>query len=657
MKSSKLTPEQIEALLNFVGDCGTAGEAVLELGSTIKDASERLEYWSQAAAHLYAAATGPDRKNWARLPVDPRTFVESPRFLNQKHILYPEVMRCMTEMNSGQYVEAVLTGGIGTGKTTVALFSTAYQLYRLSCYESPHKLFNLDPSSEIVFIFQSLNAALAKTVDYQRFRAMIDQAPYFQTVFPYRSDIESELRFRNRILVKPVSGAAEAAIGQNVIGGIIDEVNFMAITENSKAAVGDERVFDQAKELYNSIVRRRKSRFSIRGNLPGLLCLVSSKRYPGEFTERKADEAARDIAEKGATRIYVYDKRVWEIKPAGSFTGSTFKVFPGDLTRKPAILSDAEFERMTESDQAWCLDLPEEYRDDFERDPLSAVRDIGGISTHAISPYFANPDRVAAGFDKVPGILSRPDCDFVDTSVAIYPKRFWEPSFPRWVHLDMSHSGDSFGIACGTVARFVSIERVERQKELLPVIRYDFLLRLNPPRNQEIPYDKVRGLIYKLTELGLNVRYVTSDQFQSTDMRQILGQRGYMTGQISVDVDRRAYDTLKNAFYDERVEAPAHEHCQVELVRLNWTDKSVDHPPSGSKDVADAMAGVAFGVTTRREYWHAFGIPPTRIPASILNMNEVGKTSVAAAVQRREQKERDARRSYLEIAKDEALVA
>jgi len=35
-------------------------------------------------------------------------------------------MNELRELNSGKYVEAVLTGAIGTGKSTIALFTTAY---------------------------------------------------------------------------------------------------------------------------------------------------------------------------------------------------------------------------------------------------------------------------------------------------------------------------------------------------------------------------------------------------------------------------------------------------------------------------------------------------------------------------------------------------
>ncbi len=70
----------------------------------------------------------------------------------------------------------------------------------------------------------------------------------------------------------------------------MDEVNFMEVTEQSqKAADGGE--YNQAIALYDSLSRRRKSRFMKKGKLPGVFCLVSSKRYPGQFTDIKTEEA------------------------------------------------------------------------------------------------------------------------------------------------------------------------------------------------------------------------------------------------------------------------------------------------------------------------------------------------------------------------------
>ena len=99
--------------------------------------------------------------------------------------------------------------------------------------------------------------------------------------------------FPNRIVVRPLSGDVNAAIGSNIFGAILDEINFMARVEELKSAV-DGGLFDQAqRDVNNSIVRRRKSRFmAAEGRLPGMVCLVSSKRYPGELHRPKTDGGA-----------------------------------------------------------------------------------------------------------------------------------------------------------------------------------------------------------------------------------------------------------------------------------------------------------------------------------------------------------------------------
>jgi len=234
-----------------------SGAAVLKHAATLPPEA-RGAFLRQAAEHFLGLWANKDA--YAVLPVDVQTFVESSDFLDRRDVLYPIVMNELRELNSGKYVEAVLTGAIGTGKSTIALFTTAYQLYVLSCLKDPHRLFNLDPSSEIVFAFQSLTKLLAKSVDYERFRSMISGSPYFARHFPFKTSISSEMVFPNHIVVRPLSGNVNAAIGSNIFGAILDEVNFMARVEESKQAA-DGGAFDQAAEMYNSIVRRRKSRF------------------------------------------------------------------------------------------------------------------------------------------------------------------------------------------------------------------------------------------------------------------------------------------------------------------------------------------------------------------------------------------------------------
>ena len=559
-----------------------------------------------------------------RSGVSVREFVESPDYLGQAGEIYPKVMDALIEMTSGRYQEAVLTGAIGTAKSTLAVYSMAWSLYQLSVLRNPHDEFGLDPTSEIVIVLQSINARTAKSVDFERLKALIDGSKYFRAQFPYDRRVESELRFPNRIIVRPVTGDVTGAIGQNVIGGIIDEVNHMAKVSRSARSV-DGGEFDQAVALYNSIVRRRKSRFMRRGHLPGLLCLVGSKRYPGQFTDQRVAAAQAD------STIYVYDKRTWDVLPEDRFSGDWFNVFIGDCSRQPRIL--ARDETFSESDQPLILRVPVEYRDDFGRDIHEALREIGGVSTLAVHPFFSNREAVAACLGRRQSIVSRTQVDFSHDRLAALPDRFEHPDQPRWVHVDLALTGDAAGIACGYVPGFTQIARGSTV-ETLPKVAIDFTLRVVPPNNGEISFERIRQLLYKMTELGLAIRWVSFDGFQSADSIQQLRIKGYQTGVVSVDRTTDAYDLLKSAIYDGRVLAPMDEHLMGELLALELDHErgKVDHPSlqGASKDVADCLAAVVQGLSRRREIWARHGMPLSAVPVALLPRQSVprDKTSL-----------------------------
>jgi hypothetical protein len=58
---------------------------------------------------------------------------------------------------------------------------------------------------------------------------------------------------------------------------------------------------------------------------------------------------------------------------------------------------------------------------------------------------------------------------------------------------------------------------------------------------------------------------------------------------------------------------------QREILMLEKDVKTgkVDHPPGGSKDCSDALAGVTYGLTMRREIWGLYRIPTLMIPQSV----------------------------------------
>lgn len=596
-----------------------SGAAVLKYAATLP-VEARGAFLRRAAQHFLGLWA--DRDAYTILPVDIQTFVESPDFLDRRDVLYPVVMNELRELNSGKYVEAVLTGAIGTGKSTIALFTTAYQLYILSCLRDPHRQFGLDPSSEIVFAFQSLTRMLAKSVDYERFRSMISESPYFARHFPFNRKIACEMVFPNRIIVRPLSGNVNAAIGSNIFGAILDEINFMARVEESRQAV-DGGAFDQAVEMYNAIVRRRKSRFMAQGGrLPGMLCLVSSKRYPGEFTDRKQMEARAEVAQTGKTSIYVYDRTLWQIKPDGTYGEGRFRLFLGDVNRKPRILEDGN--DADPQDGHLIVEVPEEFRSEFERDILSAIRDIAGSATFAIHPFIVNTEAVANCFSERPSILSVESTDYVSSRPNLHLNRIIRPEEPRLAHVDLGLTGDSAGIAVGFVEGFVEVPRSDKTFEPMPVISLDLILEVQPPRNGEIEFENIRKLFYALHEQGVNLKWISFDSYQSADSMQILRQRGFTTGPLSLDKTALPYEVTKMALYDGRVRAPKHEKALSEIIRLERDPQTglIDHPPNFSKDCADAVAGVVYGLTYRREVWARHRVPINRKLAEMARVIE-----------------------------------
>ena len=614
--STQSDPHPFQICFDVLTQFGQSGKYVWSNAKAIPDHAEREAYLWEAIMWLRLKAQ--DSGRYTELPVDFRTFVECDELLKKRTILWPEVIRYAAEMNSGRYVEAVLTGGIGVAKTTLAIYSQAYQLYVLACTKDPHRLFDLDPSSEIMVVFQSLNKVLANDVDYRRFRDMVDGSPYFATRFPFQRDRLVEMRFPNNIVVKPVAGHEAAAIGQNVIGGIIDEVNFMAVVEDSKMK-RDGTVYDQAAENYNGLARRRESRFMQMGTLPGLLCLVSSKNYPGGLTDRKQAEARTN------PRIFVYDKRLWDIRPE-RFGPERFQVFVGDETRHPRILTDKDV--VSTGDEPLVVPVPVEYRRQFESDLLKSIRDIAGYSTQALHPFMLNTEAVGKCFGRVKSIVSREACDFKLTFLEAFPDRIQHRTEPRFAHIDLAKTKDSAGVALGFVPGFKHMNRGDYQ-ETLPIIQFDFVLEVMPPPGGEIEYENIRKLMYTLRDkLLIPIKWVSFDQYQSTDSQQILHQNGFVVGYQSMDTDTAAYDMTKQAFYDDRILAPEHAKAQKEMCTLEYDAKHqiIDHPPQGSKDVSDSMAGVVFGLTMRREIWLRHQVPLTRIPASlaaITNKNSI----------------------------------
>lgn len=540
-----------------------------------------------------------------RQAVGIREFIESKEFLDAGDAIYPVIMDELERMCSGQYREVILSGGIGSGKSTAALYAQLYQIYLLSCYKNPHLLFSLDPSSEIIVVVQGPSLAVSRNM-INRFREMVKRSRYFARHFPHDRNVESELRFPFNIVMKSATGNATGIIGQNVIGGCLEELNFMEVVEHSRKSP-DGHVYSQARTLYEGISRRIKSRFSTHGRAPGLLCLVSSRRLPDDFTEQRIREAANDVS------VYVYDRTVWEVKPKGSFSAKTFRVYCGTPTEEPRILGDDE------QVAGEVVEIPEDFRPQFQGDIYQSLRDIAGRATRSSHPYFTDFSALKAAFGRIESILEQ-DSIVSGDPVEVLVDRIKHPKEPRYIHVDLALTGDSAGFAMCHCPGFVSTPAGER----MPQIRFDCVLRIQPPKHGAIDFARIRQIIDGLRRM-VPIKWVSLDSFQSADFIQQIRRRGMASGILSLDRSTLGYDMTRDAMHDGRLLLPSHDILLREMSELVLDVRrgKVDHLPGRSKDCADAAAGALLGLSQRREIWARHGAQPSNALVELIRRNTV----------------------------------
>lgn len=571
----------------------------------------------------FVACDGDPTRMLARThePVGIEEFVQSDYFLKLRIVdledettknkgggLWRPVFDAVKEIVEGGYVESLFTGAIGTGKTSAAQVLLAYNLYKLSCEVSPHMKFNIIPKNDIYYVCLNVTDDLAYNVTFKGFRGLIENSPYFNEVFPYDKSLASALRFPRKIIVAPFAAYAKKMMGMDILGGIVDELNFMQSVKNSKKARsrGDGE-FKQAVEIYNGLVRRLKSRFDTDDvDTPVGISLVSSKAHHNDFTEVREKEAAREneehIARGSRPLTYIYNKAQWEAKPDPKFRrGTPFFVEVGDGRFASRILRDLDIPR----EGAKVITVPEYFRDDFERDLDGALADFVGVTAGGTDSYFYNKEKIWEMDDmwKELGYQT----PFIDNDIR--SDQGWprvrpdyvvpNPDRPRACHIDLALSGDCVGIAVAHVHKISHgrvIDRMTGKKtiEAFPHVVYDQVLIIRPPRAGQIELAEIRAIIYFMRDtLKIPIRWVTYDGFQSADSRQIMRKQGFKTDYISVE-HRDAYSPFRTAmFFHQRLACESHERVFTELSEVveDPVSGKIDHPSQGSKDGADAMVG------------------------------------------------------------------
>jgi len=523
-------------------------------------------------------------------PVGIRQFIEDPYYLGDAgSALFPKWKEDLISMFEGNYYEVILTGSIGIGKDYVATLAMCRLLYETLCLKKPQEFFGLAPDSTIHFAPISVTQTLAREVVFKGVAGKLEKSTFFKNTIGFKC-LKDEIVFPKNITIVGGNSSDTSVLGLNIFGAILDETNFMGTT--TRSIHGDSvNAMGKADLLYSSISRRMKSRFLKYGKLPGKLFILSSKKSITDFTERRIRESLDD------PYVFVRDYALWDTHPPEKFSKERFKVFIGSELKPPRVIQEGD-EVPTEN----VITVPEDFRRDFELDIHAALRDLAGVATVALKPFFQLRHRLEETINPArlhPAINFEWDAANIDTFRFMWNKLVQHnaqgelepiccPNSPRHVHIDPSRVKDATGLCVAHVGGIEEVVRRDSQTgietvEEAPIIHVDMIVRIVPPKGGEIQFANVRWLIYALSEQGVPIIHVTSDQYQSAGSLQQLERKGYKTKVLSVDISDEPYIVMKQAIYEGRLEMPKYPFVIQELRQLEYDRrrKKIDHPPTG----------------------------------------------------------------------------
>jgi hypothetical protein len=508
-----------------------------------------------------------------------------------------------------KFERALVTGGIGIGKTTFASIALPYMAHWVLCLKNPQAFFELMPGSRIAFMQMSTSSKQALEVIFGDILARIQASPWFINNYPHDPDFTKQIRFPKDIWILPGGSSETMFEGYNILGGILDEMDSHKLTDNK----------DYADVGFDAIQSRIASRFTDFGNSDGedmghkglIICIGQMKKSVG-FAARKYREFLKD------PKAYTMRMTIWESLGWHRFTRSdgTRASFWYDTETKKIIPSGV-VGLITNSN---LIEIPNAYRTQFTTNPEKALRDLAGYPPVVGSAFISNLGAIKAARDRWVARFAQGSPVQPDQNKLVFEEWFKANGDrrKRTVHIDFALTQDALGMAMGHVDHIVEDDEGEMQ----PYIILDALMRIKAPPGQQIIYSDVRKYLYILKEdRGFNIYKVTMDGFQSTDTQQALRKKKFRVDDLSMDRSKQPYEDLREAIYGDRIEFPPYmtymkngDLVQVEvaineLMQLVDTGKKVDHPAEGSKDVADAMAGCVYTLMGDRTYRRGVSSP------------------------------------------------
>jgi phage terminase large subunit-like protein len=162
-----------------------------------------------------------------------------------------------------------------------------------------------------------------------------------------------------------------------------------------------------------------------------------------------------------------------------------------------------------------------------------------------------------------------------------------------YLHADLAQKHDKCAIAISHVDKWVQVRTFNDHTQIHPFVIVDAIVWWEPKKEGPVNLSEVKNWIVDFRRQGFQIGLVTFDRWQSFDIQQELKSVGIKTDTLSVG--KKHYEDLAMLVYEDRVLMPHNNILLEEMSQLRIvSDKKVDHPRKGSKDLSDAVTGAVY---------------------------------------------------------------
>jgi hypothetical protein len=526
--------------------------------------------------------------HFIEIPVDAKTFVESPDYLGQPPLsdIQYQIVEAMSQIYRKEDLveimgsvageayftkytknEIILQLGKGSGKDFMSTVACAYVVYKLLCLKDPAIYFGKPAGDAIDIINVAINAQQAKNVFFKGFKSKIERSPWFAGKYNAKAD---SIDFDKSVTVYSGHSERESHEGLNLFLAVLDEISGFA----SEVGTGNEQG-KTAENIYKAFRGTVDSRFPDLGKV----VLLSFPRYPGDFISQKYESVIAEKETIETKHTFIMNPDLPHDDPGNQFEIS----WEEDTILSYKIPKVLAFKRPT-----WEVNPTrsiEDFKVAFYTDLADAMMRFACMPTYSSDAFFKDKSKL----EKVMNIRNPID-NF---------KRFEETFKPDldkiyFVHADLAQKHDKCAVAIAHVDRWVNVQVIKDYEQIVPIVVVDAVVWWEPRAEGPVNLSDVKQWIMNLRRQGFNLGMVSFDRWQSFDIQNELQAVGIKTETISVA--KKHYEDLAMMIYEERVAIPRIPLLLDEMSELKiMKGNRVDHPRKKSKDLADAMCGAVFG--------------------------------------------------------------